>query len=382
MPVLISMLIASCQANTSKEVISSSNEIKAKNKEQIVKQPLISAKVIDRHEEARALNTAKKIAAILKRNGSVYGNKKVTAYLQTVMNKLYPAFKNRIKVKVLNFTNLNAFALANGTIYFNLGLIARLENEAQLATVLGHEGAHYVYKHSIRKRLKIKSVADVRTNKRGIYGYSRSLEREADQYAFRRLKKAGYDTSEAYKVFEHLAAEVKLLKKHTPGLVRLHPKLTERISSFRVLHTKSGNKNGVKRRRIYNINMRKVKIADLEANLATGNYKSIILILGRSNINKAYPGYYPYFLGEAHRLRGQESDYDKAAKSYLKSTQNSPQYAPAYNALGVYYLKKNSLHKARQYFKQYLKLSPQGKYAAYANHYIMNINKKLLTGYK
>lgn len=375
------MLIVSCQLNTKNKVGSSSDDVNFKNKARTVKQSFVSEKVIDKHEEARALNTAKKIEAILKRNGSIYNNKKVTAYLQKVMNRLYPAFKNKITVKILNFTDLNAFALANGTIYFNLGLIARLENEAQLATVLGHEGAHYVYKHSIRKRQKIKSVADVRTNKRGIYGYSRNLEREADRHAFRRLKKAGYNTSEAYKVFVHLAAEVKLLQRHTPGLVRLHPKLTERITSFRVLHNKSGNKAGVKHKKIYNLQMRKVKIADLEANLATGNYKSIILILGRLNMNKTYPGYYPYFLGEAYRLRGQQSDYDTAAKSYLKSTQNSPQYAPAYNALGIYYLKKNSLHKARQYFKQYLKLSPQGKYAAYANHYIMSINKKLLTGH-
>ncbi len=336
--------------------------------------------VIDKQDEARALGTARKIAATLKRNGSVYNNPKVTAYLQSVMNRLYPTFKNRIKVKILNFTDLNAFALANGTIYFNLGLIARLENEAQLATVLGHEGAHYVNKHALKRRMKIRSATDIGANKRSIYGYSRNLEREADRMAFLRLKKVGYDTSEAYKVFEHLVAEIKLLQRDKPELVSLHPKLTERIASFKKLHAKFGSVKKIKRSRLYNLRMRKVKIADLETNLSASNYKSVILILNRPNMGKMYPGYFPYFLGEAYRLRGHSKDYEKAAESYRKSTRNAPQYAPAYNALGIFYLKQKKFKMARQYFKQYLKLRPRGKHAAYANHYIMRIDKKVKSG--
>lgn len=336
--------------------------------------------LIAKREEARARATARKIESILERNGSVYSNPKITAYLQTVMNKLYPKYKGRMNVKILKFTHLNAFALANGTIYFNLGLIARLENEAQLATVLGHEGAHYVYKHLLKRRLKIKAATLAGSSKSTLYGYSRALERSADQQAFVRLKKAGYDTSEAYKVFEHLLDEVTLLRGHKPGLVRLHPKLVDRITSFKKLHAKYGNKSGVLRNGQYNQIMRKVKIADLEANLAAGNYKSVILILERPRMNKDYPKFFRYYLGEAYRLRGHAGDYNKAAESYLQSTRNAPQFSPAYNALGIYYLKQVKLRKARQYFRQYLKLNPQGKHAAYANHYIMSIDNKIRKG--
>jgi len=336
--------------------------------------------LIAKQEEARARATARKIQSILERNGSIYSNPKITAYLQSVMNKLYPKYKGRMNVKILKFTNLNAFALANGTIYFNLGLIARLENEAQLATVLGHEGAHYVYKHLLKRRLKIKAATLAGSNRTTIYGYTRALERSADRHAFMRLRKAGYDTSEAYKVFEHLLDEVTLLRVHKPGLVRLHPKLVDRITSFKKLHAKFGNKAGLLRNGHYNKRMRKVKIADLEANLAAGNYKSVILILERPRLNKDYPKFYRYYLGEAYRLRGQSDDYSKAAESYLQSTRNAPQFSPAYNALGIYYLKQVKLRKARQYFRQYLKLNPQGKHAAYANHYIMSIDNKIRKG--
>ena len=53
-------------------------------------------------------------------------------------------------VHVLINPSLNAFAYPTGAIYVHSGLLARLENEAQLTTVLAHEIAHVVHRHAIR----------------------------------------------------------------------------------------------------------------------------------------------------------------------------------------------------------------------------------------
>ena len=53
-------------------------------------------------------------------------------------------------IHVLINPSLNAFAYPTGAIYVHSGLLARLENEAQLATVLAHEIAHIVHRHAIR----------------------------------------------------------------------------------------------------------------------------------------------------------------------------------------------------------------------------------------
>jgi len=55
-----------------------------------------------------------------------------------------------ISVHVLANPSLNAFSLPNGAIYLHSGLLARLENEAQLALVLGSELGHIVHRHAIR----------------------------------------------------------------------------------------------------------------------------------------------------------------------------------------------------------------------------------------
>src|SRR4051812_35662105 len=46
--------------------------------------------------------------------------------------------------KVLDSAQINAFALPGAKVYITSGLLAKLEDEAQLASVLGHEVAHVV----------------------------------------------------------------------------------------------------------------------------------------------------------------------------------------------------------------------------------------------
>src|SRR5699024_9479792 len=53
--------------------------------------------------------------------------------------------------RVLNSEVPNAFALPGGYIYVTRGLLAHLENEAQLAVVLGHEIGHVAARHSSQR---------------------------------------------------------------------------------------------------------------------------------------------------------------------------------------------------------------------------------------
>ena len=128
----------------------------------------------------------------------------------------------------------NAFALPNGSVYIDTGLLARAENDDQVAGVLAHEVTHvvnrhtYIFNRSVRKRvvaqevlsaasawipagswgvsLTISAAADV-----GhfaivdmIYGYSRELEEDADRTGVERMKGAGLDPAQIVRVLEIL----------------------------------------------------------------------------------------------------------------------------------------------------------------------------------
>ena len=86
---------------------------------------------------------------------------------------------------VIDSPGINAFAAPGGYIVITLGLYSLLENEAQLAAVLGHEISHVVKKHHL-KALK-------KTMKRGIWAKVgvRALADQDDQETLDKVVNAG-----------------------------------------------------------------------------------------------------------------------------------------------------------------------------------------------
>jgi len=180
----------------------------------------------------------------------IYEDQKLNAYLNGVMHRLYPELADVIRVRVIHAPSLNAFALPNGSIYVHIGILARMDNEAQLATLLGHEAVHFIHKHGLLQARNVKSSAAWATGvgmatgipllgsavaASSITGFSKDLERDADRYGYEHIVRAGYDVRESVKIFEKMLAEVKALDIDEPYFFSTHPRLKERIDSFNKL---------------------------------------------------------------------------------------------------------------------------------------------------
>jgi hypothetical protein len=135
---------------------------------------------------------------------------------------LYPGFKGRLHVHLLNAQHINAFALPNGSVYVNAGLIARFQNEARLATVMAHEGAHFTHRYSLQQAEQAKNasafalvvamlgvplVGDLVAFS-SMFGYSQEHEHHADEIGYQWLA-TGYDPRESVRTFEQLLAEIR-----------------------------------------------------------------------------------------------------------------------------------------------------------------------------
>lgn len=128
---------------------------------------------------------------------------------------------------------VNAFALPGGQVFITEGLMNRLQNEAQLAGVLGHEIGHVIARHSAQQMAKgqlgqILTVAvgvgadDDRgrgrnaqmvaamVNQMTQLRYSRTDESEADHYGLKYMAEAGYDPRAMLEV-------MKILKQASGG---------------------------------------------------------------------------------------------------------------------------------------------------------------------
>lgn len=82
--------------------------------------------------------------------GLVYHDPKADAWLTAIGGRLAPPAPERVtyKFRFLRDAMVNAFALPNGSIYVNTGLVAAMRNESELAAVLSHEITHVIDRHS------------------------------------------------------------------------------------------------------------------------------------------------------------------------------------------------------------------------------------------
>jgi predicted Zn-dependent protease len=162
--------------------------------------------------------------------GGVYRDTEIQDYVQKVGLKMarHAGRPNmEWEFKVLNSDQVNAFAVPGGYIYITRGLLFQLENEAQLAGVLGHEAGHIAHKHSVKQIQRAQAAqgvaigAEVIGQVFGVGGmgditsvvasltvmsYGRDQEREADMSGLKYMTKEGYNPRGLVQVMKILKA--------------------------------------------------------------------------------------------------------------------------------------------------------------------------------
>jgi predicted Zn-dependent protease len=149
---------------------------------------------------------------------------------------------------------VNAFALPGGQVFITEGLLDQMDNEAQLAGVLGHEIGHVINRHAAQQMAKGQlgqlltvavgvgaggnddrgrnaQLAAAMVNQMTQLRFSRSDESESDHYGLKYMAEAGYDPSAMLDV-------MKILKKasggrHPPEFLATHPLPDTRLEEIR-----------------------------------------------------------------------------------------------------------------------------------------------------
>jgi putative metalloprotease len=157
------------------------------------------------------------------------------------------SMRNGFNVKVYKTKDVNAFAMADGTIRVNSGLMD-LMNDEELLFVIGHEMGHVVKEHSRKKLVLAYASSALRKglaaqgNEVGLIAgsvlgafaeqltnaqFSQHEERQADQYGVDFLEAGGYDRYAAVTALEKLAG---LASRHT--FLSSHPDPEARIKKL------------------------------------------------------------------------------------------------------------------------------------------------------
>jgi metalloendopeptidase OMA1, mitochondrial len=181
--------------------------------------------------------------------------------VQRVAARLTPVVRvpnARWEFVVFEDSSPNAFALPGGKVGVHTGLFKVVQNEAQLAAVLGHELAHVTARHSGQritqgvagatvgaiagKILENKTGMDERTAQAIAGGaatlrllkFSRGQELEADQLGALYMARAGYDPNEAVRLWTNFAAyKARAGGSSLPAFLSTHPVDARRIEELK-----------------------------------------------------------------------------------------------------------------------------------------------------
>ena len=152
---------------------------------------------------------------------------------------------------VVDYKEINAFAVPGGFIYVNRGLIERTDNLAQLAGVLGHEIGHVTERHSIKQMQtaqKLNLGVAVGCVLTGVCGsqaaqagiqvagsaflakHSREDEQEADVEGVKNVIRAGIDPNGIPSMFAKLLEERRMRPAGVDAWFATHPLEEDRIA--------------------------------------------------------------------------------------------------------------------------------------------------------
>jgi beta-barrel assembly-enhancing protease len=234
------------------------------------------------------------------KEGVVYHDNVLDAYLNRVGMAVVADKKLENvewRFRALRDSVPNAFALPNGSIYINTGLLALLDDENQLAAVIAHEITHVTERHtylrnrSLRKKvlainiintignwnpvggpagLAISLIATVSPFMLAIsvLGYSRDQEKEADLEGLKAATAAGFVPEGMPNSFRAMQRDIE--GEQLNSFYSDHPKLQERVN-----YTSSS------------ISADARKLTEDEAKTASHDYLALMEIVDRHDIELA-----------------------------------------------------------------------------------------------
>jgi predicted Zn-dependent protease len=174
-------------------------------------------------------------------------------------------------VTLLNSNVNNAFAIPGGYVYITRQLLALMNDEAELAFVMGHEVAHVAARHG-QKRQNRSNLSNILAGLAGAVtgsdliaqganmvaglttlGYSRDQERQADSLGVQYLTRAGYDPLGSVDSLAALGAQTKLEAQlagrdgaEPSKWLSTHPANDERVARIRKEAEAAASRSGAR----------------------------------------------------------------------------------------------------------------------------------------
>jgi predicted Zn-dependent protease len=204
--------------------------------------------------EAQEIQIGKEADAQIRQEMGLYENAELQRYVNSIGQRLAKASERPTlpwQFAVVDEPAVNAFALPGGFIYLTRGILAFLDNEDQLAGVLGHEIGHVTARHSAQQYTQqttaglglallsifvpesrpFQGAAEAATGLL-LLKYGRDDERQADRLGVEYTSKTGYDPAGVAGMLTTLARldEASGSRRGVPNWLSTHPAPADRVA--------------------------------------------------------------------------------------------------------------------------------------------------------
>lgn len=317
----------------------------------------------------------------LKTSPSVIRDAALNAYVRGVLCRTVGQDRcGNIRLYIVRTPHFNASMAPNGMMEVWSGLLLRVQNEAQLAAVLGHEYTHFEKRHTVRLFRDIKAKTDAAGFLSllpyggivglglvtSVFGFSREMEREADIGGLERMAAAGYDTREAAVVWERLRAEMdatalarntRTRKDKNDGIFATHPPSAERVVNLRqgaVARPGVAGATGAEEYRRALAPLWPAFVDDQIKQNDFGASEYLLASLGQSGVTPALL----YARAELYRRRAAAGDLEKADAFYSEAISAGAEIPELWRGRGLAGQKLGRQETARADLREYLRRAP------------------------
>jgi predicted Zn-dependent protease len=322
------------------------------------------------------------------------------------------------EVVVVRDPTISAFAMPSGRVYVHTGLLARLENEAQLATVLARVLALARMGAALERQVESARVEEGLAGMPGaiaaalagadsggalfspaaeailgqrlalayaaaVTGHGRALEAEADASGLRRLVRAGYDPKQAPRAFERLRREAKIGGPVERFFLGREATLAERIETLTRLvavdyAVAAAMTDTVTTTDDFVQTMATVARENARLELRMGRFRQAQEQLDRALSVAPGDALAHLYSGEGYRLRAQRArgaaDRDELARralaAYERCASLDPEIIDVARQIGLLYYQQGRVEQAREAFTRYVSRSPEAPEARRVQEYL------------
>lgn len=290
-----------------------------------------------------------------------------------------------VRIYLVEVPAFNASMAPNGTMRVWTGLLLRVRNEAELASVLGHEFAHFELRHTLRQFKHDRTASDLlawvsvlgglsNTNTSfaqwaligSVFHFSRAQEQEADLLSFKYLARSPYSTAAPASIWLNVMAEEdatalgrkrRTRQHYAAGFFASHPTELTR-ATYLAKEAQAVGIRGETRTDAYRQAIAPIFPRLMGAQLKLNDFGGTEYIITQLAKEQGWTGDLLYSAGELYRTRGNPRDLATAATYYERAIQSGYAGADARRNLGLALVRNGEIARGKAALGEYLKSAP------------------------